>query len=132
MMRTIALFSVIAFAFLAIGCTKDAGTSGSEPELYGTWAKGPNFGDTLQFMRKNNRNIMRKTESFNAAMPVYSETEYRFRDGKLSTRVSSSSQDYFPVTSFTWTQAGSEFTILGFQLYFFISSSTTLFTYRKI
>lgn len=67
MMRTVAGISLIAFAFLAIKCTKDAGTSGSESELYGTWARGPDFGDTLQFIRKNNRNIMRKAESFNAA-----------------------------------------------------------------
>jgi len=126
-----AIFSVIAFALLLAACSKEH--TGTESVLYGTWVKGPNFGDTLQFMRKNNQNIMRQTMSFNAGMPVYTENEYRFRNGKLSIKLySPSSEEYYPITSFTWLQSGSEFKIQGSQLFIFMSSTLTYFTYRKI
>lgn len=127
MMKIVVVLSVIAFTFFAIGCHKD-GVSGAESELYGSWSKGTNFGDTLQFMRKNGRNIMRKGESFNAGVPVYSETEYSFGNGKFGLKFS----NWRPISSFAWTQPNVEFSILGFQVYLFMSSSTTVFTFRKI
>lgn len=121
------LFFMIAF----VGCKKEI--AGTESDLYGTWVKGPNFGDTLHFMRKNNQNIMRINESFNIAMPVYTEKEYTLRNGILKIKnFSPGSQDYISINSFTWTQVGSEFRILGYQLFMFMSSTSTSFTYRKI
>lgn len=76
---------------------------------------------------------MRKAESFNAGLSVYSEKEYMFRDGKLSIKMFAPAlQDFYPIDSFTWTQAGREFKIQGIQLYMFMSSTLTYFTYRKI
>jgi hypothetical protein len=123
--------TVIVFVFIFAGCSKE--DTQSEPALYGTWIKGSQAGDTLRFMRKNNMNIMLQNESFNAGMPVYTEKEYRFRNGKLSIKLYSPvSQDYYPIDSFTWTQAGSEFTIQGIQLFMFMSSTMTWFTYLKL
>ena len=125
------VLSVITITLLSTGCKKNKVQD--EAVLYGTWVKGANAGDTLWFMKKNNQYILRQNESFNATMPVYSEKEYRFRDGKLGIKLySPSSQDYYPIGSFTWTQAGSEFTLQGSQLFLFMSSTLTYFTYRKV
>jgi len=125
------VISVITIALLSTGCKKNKVQD--EAALYGTWVKGPNAGDTLWFMKKNNQYILRQNESFNAAMPVYTEKEYRFRDGKLGIKLySPSSQEYYPISSFTWTQPGSEFSLQGIQLFLFMSSTLTYFTYRKI
>jgi hypothetical protein len=123
------IFIVIAFIFA--GCTKD--NAGSESVLYGTWGKGPAFGDTLQFMRKNNHDIVRYSMSFNAGMPVYTEHDYTYRNGILSIKLYSPSiQDFYPISSFEWTQQGREFKIQGIQLFSFMASTQTYFTYRKI
>lgn len=118
---------VLAFAY----CKKDH--NGSESVLYGTWVKGSNFGDTLWFMQKNGKNIMRMADSFNAGRAVYSEKEYRFRNGIPEIKMfSPSPDDYYPISSFKWIQHGSRFSLKGFQLYLFMSSTMTEFTYRKI
>lgn len=130
-MKLFAALCFIAFTFFVTGCRKD-GSSGDESQLYGTWVMGPNFGDTLQFMRKNNQDIMRICESFNPALPAYTEKEYRFRHGVLQVRsFSPISQEYYSIDSFTWTQPGTEFRILGNQLFLFMSSMTS-FTYHKL
>lgn len=131
MLRIAFVLTISAFPFLLAGCKKN--NAQDEAALYGTWVKGANAGDTLRFMKKNNQYILRQNESFNAAMPVYSEKEYRFRDGKLGIKLySPSSQEYYSIGSFAWTQAGSEFTLQGIQLFLFMSSTLTYFTYRKI
>ena len=118
----------ISFYF---GCKKDK-ASADEIALYGTWVKGNNYGDTLWFMSKNGKNILRMAETFNITSPVYGEKEYRFRKGVLEIKqYSPTSDEYFPLTSFTWTDRGREFTIINSQLYIFLSSIIT-YTYRKI
>jgi hypothetical protein len=131
-MKWIAFFIVlISLALFFAGCRKN--NSEGESILYGTWVKGSNFGDTLWFMRKNNQDILRQAESFNAGLVVYSEKEYRFRNGKLEIKLFyPPSQDYYPIDSFTWIQAGSEFKIQGIQLYIFMSSAMTYFNFRKL
>jgi hypothetical protein len=125
---------VLSFILLILtfaGCKKDL--NGSESVLYGVWVKGSNFGDTLWFMQKNGKNIMRMADSFNAGTPVYSEKEYRFRNGVPEIKLfSPSPDDYYPISSFKWIQQGSKFSLKGFQLYFFMSSTMTEFTYQKI
>ena len=116
---------IITLVVFSFACTKG---SGDESDLYGTWVKGNNLGDTLWFMKKNNKYIMRQPESFNPLMPLYSEKEYRFKDGKLSIKIG---QEYSPVDSFTWTQVGKEFTILNISLFMFMSSMIT-YKYQKI
>ena len=122
-------FIVLALAFLQ-GCKKDQ--TFDEPDLYGTWIKGSNYGDTLWFMKKNGQHIMRIPESFNALMPMYSEKEYRFNNGELSIKsYAPASQEYFPITSFTWTDPRKEFSIQNSQLFMFMSSMIT-YRYRKL
>jgi hypothetical protein len=122
-------FILLILTFAA--CKKDH--NGSESVLYGTWAKGPNFGDTLWFMQRNGKNIMRMADSFNPGVAVYSEKEYRFRNGIPEIKMFSPTlDDYYPISSFTWIQPGREFSLKGFQLYLFMSSTLTEFTYRKI
>ena len=131
MMRLSPALVIIVFAFLFAGCSKE--DTASESALYGTWVKGSNAGDTLRFMRKDNKYIMLQNESFNAGMPHYTEKEYRFRNGRLSIKIFAPvSQDFYPIDSFSWTQVGEEFTIKGFQLFMFMSSTQTSFTYRKL
>ena len=131
MKSAVTVLIVLASFFLIAGCKKDK-ASGDEAELYGTWTKGTNYGDTLWFMNKNGRNILRMAETFNIAMPVYAEKEYRFRNGRLEIKLySPTSQEYFPMSSFTWTDRRREFTITNSQLYVFLSSIIT-YTYRKI
>ena len=126
---------LLAFLILAVGltcaaCSKDSGNN--ESILYGTWVKGSNYGDTLLFMRKNDRNILYYNGSFDIAHPAYIQSEYIFKDNKL-TLVSSSSLGpvKFELSSFAWKQFGHQFQITGTQLFPFMSS-ITVFTYTKI
>ena len=130
-MRSMAIgIIVLIVAFLSFGCKKDRTID--EPDLYGTWVKGSNQGDTLWFMKKNGQHIIRISQSFNPLMPLYSEKEYRLKNGELSIRsFAPTSQEYFPITSFTWTDQGKEFTILNTNLFIFMSSMVT-YKYKKI
>jgi len=120
---------IITLVVFSFACKK---RSGDESDLYGTWVKGSNTGDTLWFMKKNGKDIMRQPESFNPLMPLYSEKEYRFKDGKLNIKLYvPTSQQYFPINSFSWTQAGKEFTMQNSELFSFMSSIVT-YKYRKI
>ena len=130
MKSTIAPFIVLVLVSLSFACKKD--NEGDESDLYGTWVKGSNFGDTLWFMKKNGRYIIRVPESFNPLMPIYAEKEYRLSDGVLSIKsFAPVSQEYFPITSFNWTDPRKEFTIQNSQLFLFMSSIIT-YKYRKI
>lgn len=130
MKRIVGGIIIVVVASLSFACKKK--NSGDESELYGAWVKGSNVGDTLWFMRKNGQDIMRMAESFNPLFPVYSEKQYHFNNGVLSIKsYAPASQEYFPITSFTWTDPGKEFSILNVHLYLFMSSMIT-FKYRKI
>ena len=129
-MRSFATGSIIiTLVLISFACKKD---SGDESDLYGAWAKGSNTGDTLWFMKKNGKYILRQPESFNPLMPTYSEKEYYFKDGKLGIKsFAPTSQEYYPIDSFSWTQAGQEFTIQNSELFIFMSSIVT-YKYRKL
>ena len=129
-MRSLILgFIVLALVFLQ-GCKKDQTLE--EPDLYGTWIKGSNHGDTLWFMKKNGQHIIRMPQSFNPLMPIYDEREYRLSNGELSIKsFAPTTQEYFPITSFTWTDPRKEFSIQNSQLFMFMSSIIT-YKYRKI
>jgi hypothetical protein len=130
MRSTIAASLVIILASWFFGCKKDV--AGKESDLYGTWVKGSNFGDTLWFMKKNGQNIVRMSESFNPLIPNYSEKEYRLKEEVLNIKsFAPSSQEYFQIESFKWTDPGKEFTIQNSQLFIFMSSIIT-YKYRKI
>ena len=121
---------VITLIVVSLACKKDL--EGNESDLYGTWVKGSNTGDTLWFMKKNGKYIMRQPESFNPLMPVYAEKEYQFKDGKLKIKsFAPTSQEYFLINSFSWTRAGEEFAITNSELFIFMSSIVT-YKYKKI
>ena len=130
-MRSLVFVSVISFlACLSINCTK--GLNGDESDLYGTWAKGSGLGDTLWFMKKNGKNVIRIPESFNPSMPIYAEKEYQFKNGVLNIKsFAPSSQEYFPITSFVWINKGKEFAIQNSELFVFMSSIIN-YRYKKI
>jgi hypothetical protein len=131
MIRILPALALIAFGLIFFGCKK--GDKLPEAILYGTWIKGSNAGDTLQFMRKNNKNILRYNISFNAALPAFTDVEFKYRDGKLSAKLYlPAAPDFYPIDSFRWKQVGSEFEIQGIQLYPILSSTEVHFTYRKI
>ena len=130
MRSTVAVPAILIVMLLSFGCKKDKTTG--EPELYGTWVRGSNFGDTLWFMKKNGQHVIRIPESFNPLLPVYSEKEYRLQNGELSIQsFAPVSQEYYPITSFNWTDPGKEFTIQNSHLFLFMSSMVT-FRYKKI
>jgi len=120
---------VLLAAFTIYSCHKSS--EGEESFLYGTWIKGTNAGDTLHFLKKNGRNLLDYNLSFNAALPASTQREYRFRNGKLSVKRYGGS-DFDPIESFKWKQLGNEFEIQGIELFNFMSSTTTYFTYHKI
>ena len=127
---TVAVSIVLIVVLLSFRCKKDKTID--EPDLYGTWVKGSNHGDTLWFMKKNGQHIVRIPESFNPLVPVYAEKEYRFQNGELSIKsFGPASQEYYPITSFRWTDQGKEFTIQNSQLFIFMSSIIP-YKYKKI
>lgn len=128
MLRLIVCLSIMAL--LATACSKN--NDGDESLLYGTWVKGANTGDTLWFMRKDGKNIMRSNQSFNPALPAYTETAYRFKDGKLTKVLPITSSAFSGFDSFAWIETGKRFEILGYQLYMFMSSTATKFAFKKI
>ena len=129
MIRSFAALIVFVCVFAA--CKKDGAQS--ESALYGTWIKGSQAGDTIQFLLKNGKHILRQNDSFNPAMPAYTEKEYKYQNGKLSLQLFAPfSEEFYPIDSFRWTNLGREFTLQGIQLYSFMSSTLTYFTYRKL
>jgi hypothetical protein len=103
MRSTITGLIVLVLTSLSIACKKDI--AGDESDLYGTWVKGSNFGDTLWFMKKNGHFIIRMSESFNPLIPAYSEKEYRLNGEVLSIKsFAPTTQEYFKIESFKWTE----------------------------
>jgi hypothetical protein len=124
------LLMIMLVMFIVLSCRKD---NASVTDLTGTWVKGTSAGDTLVFLNINGKHILRYNVSFNEAMPAYTETEYRFRNGKLELKGFMTTQnDYNTIESFTWKQEGEEFEVLGYQLYPFMSSTLTRFTFKKL
>jgi len=128
-MRSLIGVSILAFVTLSFACKKEL--AGNESHLYGTWSKGVSVGDTLWFMKKNGQHIMR-IASFGPVGAMYDEKEYRYKDGKLSIKLfAPSAQEYLPMDSFSWVDAGKEFSITNSELYPFLSSIIT-YKYRKL
>ena len=120
----------IVIIIVSFACKKEL--KGDESDLYGTWTRGSNLGDTVWFMKKNGKNMVRYATSFNSLRAMYDEKEYKYSDGKLSIKkFTPQTDDYFPVNSFTWVQAGEEFSITNSELYPFLSSIITI-KFKKI
>jgi hypothetical protein len=128
-MRSLVGAFILAIVVFSFACKKEG--SGEESDLHGAWARGANYGDTIWFMKKDGQHIMR-IASFGQVGATYNEKEYKYKDGKLSIKsFAPSSQEYFPMNSFAWVDAGKEFSITNSELYPFLSSIIT-FKYRRL
>jgi hypothetical protein len=131
MQRLFVALAVTVSALTMASCKK-----GQEMEnllLTGTWIKGTNAGDTLYFTKTNGKNVLRYNASFNPAAPAVTEIEYNYQNSKLSLRNFMATQDNFYILqSFSWKQEGKEFEVLGYELFPFMSSTQTRFTYSKV
>ena len=129
-------WSIIALAVTVIALTIGSCKKEQEMEntrLTGIWIRGTNVGDTLYFTVKNGKNVLRFNASFNPAVPAVTETEYSYQNNKLSLRNFMAAQnDFYIIESFNWKQEGKEFEVLGFEIFPFMSSTQTRFTYRKV
>ena len=125
------IIGMITLALLLAACTKSKDGS-NEAALYGAWVNSNAPMDTLWFMNKGGKNILRYNNSFNVAVPSYTEVEYFFKNGELSFALGGPSGITKLVDSFTWKHENKQFDILIYQLYAFISSSTTHGLYTKI
>ena len=123
------LFVVLLFTIFISSCRKD--NDGEESLFYGIWVE-ERSGDSLQFYKKNNNNILAYNVSFNAALPAYTEKQYIYRNGKLSIRMYQPSREFYEIESFTWKQPATQFEIRAIELFPILSSSVARFTYRKI
>ena len=123
------IYLLLALAVLGAACAKS--NNNSESMLYGTWVKGNQVGDTLYFLRKDGKNIMRSNQSFNPSLTASTEWEYFFKDGQLSVVLGAGTQARL-LNSFTWVDMGKKFDILGYQVFLFMSSSATHFVYTKV
>ena len=119
----------IMVALLGAACSKS--TSSEESALYGTWVKGNQVGDTLYFLRKDGKNILRSNQSFNPSLTAWTEWEYYFKNGQLSIALGAGTQ-YRLLDSFSWVETNKKFDILGYQLFLFMSSSVTHFVYTRV
>ena len=128
------IFIAVAFTFMALsfgGCSKEQETKATL--LTGTWMRGTNAGDTLIFTINNDKNVLRYNNSFNPALPANTETEYKYQQSKLSLRNFMTAQnDFYIIQSFKWNQEGKEFEVLGYEIFPFMSSTITRFTYKKV
>ena len=122
-------YVLLAVTFIAIACSKKNNSS-NEADLYGSWAKGANVGDTLIFKNENGRNLLQFNATLNPATPVYTKVEYNYSNNKLFVNLGGNTQTQ--LSSFVWKQPNQQFDILGFQLFLFMSSSSTHFTYTKV
>ncbi len=122
----ISLLALLVFA----SCSKSYPSE--EAALYGTWVNQVAPGDTLTFLQVNGQNILRYNNSFNPSLSSYTEYRYALKNNQLSLYVGTDDTPVWLINSFTWKQRGKEFEVLGFQLYAFMSSSTTVFHYKKV
>ncbi|MGC3979215.1 MAG: hypothetical protein QM751_13890 [Paludibacteraceae bacterium] len=113
---------------LGSGCSKN--NNSPESALYGTWVKGVAAGDTLWFMNKGGRNILRANMSFNPGLANYTEMEYSYVNNKL--QVDMYGGGLKDLDSFSWKEQNKSFELLGYQLYMFMSSTLTKFTFTKL
>jgi hypothetical protein len=123
---------IVLITALLLGSCRKNNTADNEAVLYGAWVNTSHPGDTLHFINKNNKNILRYNVSLNAVHPAYEESEYSYADGKLSVAVFGAGTILHSINSFTWKQPGQRFEVQGIQLFMIMSSSSTYFTYRKV
>ena len=128
-MRKLRAIFACFMILLVFSCTKKGA---DENSLYGTWVKGPNTGDTLRFYQKNGKNLLVYNLSFNPAFSSPIAREYILENNKLSLQHLGGLYGFAPINSFRWTRSKTEFEVEGIELFPFMASMGTYFTYRKI
>lgn len=121
--------SLIAAVIILFSCKKENNNDISL--FYGSWKTS--YGDTIEFSRTGNKNILRYDYSLNPALPTKTDHEYTFRSNKLGVKngLNGPSNFYF-FQSFRWLQNGQKFEVQGIDWFSFISSTQTYFTFTKI
>jgi hypothetical protein len=112
-----------------IACSKKEGKEREEAMLYGKWEMGPGDGDTIEFLNRNGRNILRFYDA-RFISGIYAERAYQYTSGALSIQMYPS-QAFTPVTSFTWQRGSGKFSVMSNELYPLLSQSVIL-VYNKI
>jgi len=127
-MQRLLLLLVLAIALGAMACSRS--NEPGEAGFYGLWVKGKLAGDTLVFKNQDAANLLQYNASFNPALPVSNTIAYRYRSGKL--QVALYGPEMVEISSFVWIVPGQQFQLQGFQLFPFMSSTGTKFTYTKV
>ena len=121
---------LLLFASNFVSCSKDK----LDADLVrGTWVNQNHPGDTLIFSRKNGKYVLKINYSFNPNLPKYEEVEYRFENDSL--RIVLPPFAAAPskiIQSFQWVTRGKEFTVKGYEIYIFMSSTLTEHRYKKV
>ncbi len=66
-------------------------------------------------------------------LPVVAQTEYNYKNGKLGLkRFYSNDKTFYPIQSFMWIEQGKEFEIRAIELFSFISSTDSKYSYKKV
>jgi hypothetical protein len=121
------LFVTLLFAFF--GCKKQSLDSASQ--FYGYWKTS--YGDTIRFSRQGNKNVITYDLTMNPSMPVRTTNEYTFENNKFGIRDGMASVTGFRyINSFAWVSPNEEFQVQGVEWFFFLSSTSTIFTFTKI
>lgn len=127
--------TIIFFGFLVVtafcACTKKTVEQRGET-IEGVWVKGSHTGDTLRFSIKNGKNIVSYNMSFNTLFAAPTEREYILKEGKFSLQFLDRSNRFEPIESFKWKELHKEFEVEGIELFPFMSSMGTYFTYRRV
>lgn len=124
------LFILLALA--AFGCSKDDSPQDAS-YLYGTWIKGTAVGDTIIFYKSGDKNLMKYAASFNPQLPMYATSEYRYENDRLETKgYPGMGTDFRAIQGFAWKRSGFEFELQGSELYPFMASILTKFSYNKV
>jgi hypothetical protein len=112
-----------------MACSKKESRNPQEYILYGKWQMGSGDADTLEFLNKAGKNILRYYDA-RFITGIYTEREYRYINGMLNLRMYPS-QDFTPVTSFALTSQNNQFSVMANELYPLYSSTVTI-TYTRI
>jgi hypothetical protein len=123
------LLSLLCGVILFSTCSKNA--TPSLGLFYGAWKTS--YGDTVLFARENGKNILTYKYSMNPGMPSITKSEFNYRDGKLELKSNfDPTLQFRPVSSFSWVQAGKEFSVQGIEWFNFLSSTAVYFTFTRI
>lgn len=100
--------------------------------FYGSWKTS--YGDTIEFFRQDDRNVLRYDYSMNPSNPTKIDQEYFYHDDKLGLKRvwAGTSGTLYTFQSFRWIQKGQVFEVRGVEWFNFISSTQTVFNFTKI